>query len=115
MNNQKIFMTANTFFGRLQALKFPKRKKYSNIDDMNQTMIDIWNSSVSNDDLVYHLGYFAHDPSTTNEVLEQLNGNIYFFNNGSDKTIPEIIHLYDNIMLYEGQIFEVHQKNSILL
>jgi calcineurin-like phosphoesterase family protein len=114
MKKQKIFMTANTYFGRHKALELPKRKDYSSVHDMNQSMIDSWNKVVGENDLVYHLGYFAHDPNTTNEVLEQLNGNIYFMSNGSDRTIPDIIHLYDYIMLYEGQILEIPNKNSII-
>lgn len=112
--DRKIFLTSNTYFGRYKALNIPNRSKFSNIEEMNDFIITQWNKVVTNDDLVYHLGYFAHDPITTSSVLEKLNGNIYFFNNNTDKSVSELIETFDYIMLYEGQIFEIPEKQSIL-
>jgi len=115
MSNQKIFLTANTYFGRVKALNLPKRKeKYQSVSTMNQSMIDSWNSKVNEKDIVYHFGYFAHDPQITNDVLELLNGNICFLNNKTDKAIVNIMSHFSNVILHENQIVELHEKNSVL-
>lgn len=114
MSKQQIYLTGNTYFGRSKALTLRKRKQYKDLEDMNLSMVDKWNAVVGIDDLVYHFGYFAHDPYITNEMLELLNGNIYFLNNGTDQSIIDAVPLYENIMMYEGQTVELAEKNSIL-
>jgi calcineurin-like phosphoesterase family protein len=112
--SEKIFLTSNTYFGRLKALKLPKRSKYSSVEEMNNEMINIWNKNITDSDIVFHLGYFAHDPFIADEIAGKLNGKITFFNNETDKAIHELIGVYDNISFFEGQIFELVNKNSIL-
>ena len=114
MSNGKLFLTANTFFGRHKALDLPKRKIYKDVIAMNNAMIEKWNSVVGLNDTVYHLGFFAHDPNTTNDVLEHLNGNICFLNNGTDKSLPDVIHMYDFVIMLDNQVFEISGKKTIL-
>jgi calcineurin-like phosphoesterase family protein len=107
----KIFLTANTHFGRL---KIVEKRGFSSVDEMNESIILSWNDVVKPNDIVYHLGYFAHDPITTTSVLEFLNGQIYFLNNNTDKTLPEVSHLFNNLTFIDAQIYEIPEKNVFL-
>lgn len=114
IKNKKLFVTSNTFFGRIHALDFPNRKKYNDIHSMNNDIVSTWNSVVSDDDIVYHLGYFAHDTITTSEFLERLNGQIVFLNNKFDKLIMDVMHIYANISMFDSPIAELTEKNVLL-
>lgn len=67
------FLIANCQFGRAAIIK-KNGRPYGNVIDMNEDMIEKWNSVVTDDDDVIHLGNFAWDPTTVHEVVEQLNG-----------------------------------------
>lgn len=108
---QKIFLTANTFFGRTKALQF--RHNFNSVEQMNDYIVEKWNLTVDVDDIVYHLGYFAHDPYIANEIIDDLNGNIIFLNNQTDNTVDGIIKIYESIDIVPP-ICEVFSKKSIL-
>lgn len=72
----KRFVTSNLQLGRPQAIKTYKRP-FKDVDDMTDSLIREWNSVVSPNDLVYHLGNFAWDPKTAQEALDRLNGQIW--------------------------------------
>ena len=36
-----------------------KRQPFNNVEEMNETIINNWNSIVSDEDTIYHLGDFA--------------------------------------------------------
>jgi calcineurin-like phosphoesterase family protein len=67
------YLIGNCQFGRATIIKQNKRP-FDNVQEMNEEMIQRWNSVVTDEDDVIHLGNFAWDPSTTEEVLMQLNG-----------------------------------------
>jgi len=57
----------------------------------HQTLIDNWNSVVKKGDRVYHLGDFAYKTTRerVHEVLDQLNGSIYFVYGNHDKLVEK--------------------------
>lgn len=71
------FLLANCQFGRLAAIK-QNGRPFENVLEMNYEMVDRWNSVVTDEDQVIHLGNFAWDPSTAEEALSQLNGKEIF-------------------------------------
>lgn len=71
------FLIANCQFGRAAIIKSNNRP-FENVLDMNAEMIERWNAVVTDEDQVIHLGNFAWDPSTAEEVLGQLNGKSIF-------------------------------------
>lgn len=71
-----VFVTANMQLGRPNAIKKYKRP-YANVDEMNDAMIQLWNSQVSTSDIVYHLGNFAWDPKTAQDALTKMKGRIF--------------------------------------
>lgn len=86
----KIFVTSNQQFGRLNAITKYKRP-FTNVEDMNAALINAWNSTVSNEDLVYVLGNFAWDPETAEIASKQLNGAIAIVLGEFDAAIEEIL------------------------
>lgn len=86
--NDRIFFTADTHFGHKNIIRYCKRP-FVDVEEMNETLIDSWNSTVGKDDIVFHLGDFAMGGSAEwSRFLERLNGRIYLILGNHDmKTI----------------------------
>ena len=85
----KLFLTGNLQFGRPSAIKQFKRP-FSSVEEMNETLINNWNSAVSAEDIVYVLGNFAWDPTTAEETLNKLNGIIVIVPGEIDEPVIEL-------------------------
>jgi len=58
---KKQFVISDTHFGHANILTFlddkgDKIRPFSNVDEMDETMVENWNSVVNDGDTVYHLG-----------------------------------------------------------
>jgi len=82
----KIFVTSNLQLGRPSAIKKYNRP-YTGVDQMTDDLILKWNETVKNEDIVYHLGNFAHDPKTAQDSISRLNGSIKFIEGDFDSAI----------------------------
>lgn len=51
----KLWFTADSHYGQARTLELSKRP-FDSVDQMDKQIIDNWNSVVSKDDIVYHLG-----------------------------------------------------------
>ena len=76
---RNIFIVSDTHFGHSNILKFTDsntgnkvRPEFSCVEEMNEVMVDRWNSIVRDEDIVYHLGdvYFGDG----HKVLSRLKG-----------------------------------------
>lgn len=75
---RNIFVISDTHFSHANILKFtgydglPVRPEFSSVEEMDEVMIDRWNSVVKDEDIVYHLGdvYFAQG----HKLLARLKG-----------------------------------------
>jgi calcineurin-like phosphoesterase family protein len=74
-----IFIISDTHFGHANILKFTDsttgeriRPMFNNVEEMDELMVECWNSVVNDNDIVYHLGdvYFEHG----HKVLPRLKG-----------------------------------------
>lgn len=80
-STQKIFVIGCTHFGHETALSFKNRKtgeltrNFDTIEEHDQLLIDNWNNTVSDDDIVYHLGdvAFCKQPKALS-IIRQLKG-----------------------------------------
>ena len=72
----RIFVTSDTHFSHVNIIKYCNRP-YASVEEMNNALIDNWNSVVKNDDLVIHLGDFALGRTIQDikKHLDKLNGN----------------------------------------
>lgn len=88
-----FLVTSDTWFGRSSILEIANRK-FSNLNNMNSELIKKWNSVVKSRDIVFHLGNFAWDPITCENVLKKLNGVIIFMKSCNDVALLEQNNVY---------------------
>ena len=73
-----VFLISDTHFGHANCLKFTDetgqriRPEFTTCEEMDEAMIERWNSTVKDGDIVYHLGdvYFEHG----HKALPKLKG-----------------------------------------
>lgn len=84
----EIFFTADTHFGHRFMLsdKIDKPRPWASVEEMNEALIEAWNSVVGEKDEVYHLGdiSFAKDDETI-PLVKRLNGRIKLVKGNHDK------------------------------
>lgn len=89
----KRFVISDTHFGHNNILSITNRP-FESVEDMNQVLIDRWNSVVRNSDEVYHLGdiHLMNPNKFKNDILPCLNGKIHVIpgNHDRDKDIRKI-------------------------
>jgi calcineurin-like phosphoesterase family protein len=72
----QTYFTSDTHFDHKNIIQYCDRP-FKNIDEMNVTIVEKWNSIVTNNDTVYHLGDFTlGDIRHFTKWVSQLNGNI---------------------------------------
>ena len=75
----KTFLISDTHFGHANILTFKNQdgtnlRPFSSLEEMNETLINNWNSVVSNEDKVYHLGDVLFTKKWLDLILPRLNG-----------------------------------------
>lgn len=84
------FFTADTHFSHKNIIKYSNRP-FSTVIEMNQTLIENWNSRISQNDTVYHLGDFAFgDVDSSQTIFDQLNGKIHLIKGNHDSQSVKI-------------------------
>jgi len=83
-----IYFISDTHFGHKGSLSWPngKARPFKDVNEMNQTIINNWNSIVTDEDTVYMLGDFAYKCNTTtiNHIFNSLKGKIIFIKGNHD-------------------------------
>jgi len=82
-----IWFTADTHFDHTAIMRYCERP-WDDIGRMNEVLIENWNTVVSPQDDVYHLGDFAFSKaSRIEELIGCLNGRIHFIRGNHDGPI----------------------------
>ena len=92
MNN--IWITSDTHFSHQQAFLWEPRG-FSSVDEMNETIVERWNSIIHKQDIIYHLGDMAlNDIDNAIPYIKRLNGQIIWIrgNHDTDNKIKTILH-----------------------
>ena len=78
-----IWWTADTHLDHANIIRYCNRP-FANKDEMNEVIIQNWNSVVKHEDTIYHLGDFAFskDPG---KFFHRLNGNKILIKGNHDK------------------------------
>jgi calcineurin-like phosphoesterase family protein len=86
IEKQNLFFTSDFHIGHQNAIKFDNRP-FRNLNEMHETLINNWNSVVTDDDIVFYLGDLSYKckPTTVKWFVEQLKGKIYFIMGNHDK------------------------------
>ena len=106
----KRFVISNLQLGRPSAIEKYERP-FSSVDEMNDFIVKSWNSVVSKEDLVYHLGNFAWDPKTAQDMIGKLNGTIWFINGEHDDSLGDLAakNMLPKNAKIERQIMPLHK------
>lgn len=98
---QKVWYTSDLHFGHKNILKYnPDTRRHANADEMDEYIVNTWNSQVALTDIVYNLGdvSFHRDKARTKELLYRLNGQIHLIRGNHDKGLKtdrfEAVHDY---------------------
>ena len=84
-----------TFVSHNQEFLY-KPRGFSSIQEMNEAVVERWNSVVKPDDIVYNLGDLAlNDVQTAAKYIKQLNGK-HFWIRGNHDTDNKVSYLMDN-------------------
>lgn len=92
---EHLFFTSDSHYEHSNILKYCNRP-FKDVDEMNEKLIQYWNKTVSNDDIIFHLGDFSLCGSTkVKEILSQLNGTIVLIKGNHDyestlKLFPQV-------------------------
>ena len=108
-----IYLTSDNHFYHTRIIKYSNRP-FENVDEMNIKMIENWNSVVSKNDLVIHLGDFAlaHFDISKN-ILENLNGHKIIIKGNHDRSIKWLLRLGFN-RAYKSLSFENTKYGKLL-
>lgn len=88
---RNIWVISDTHFGHENIIKYCNRP-FSSLSDMNETLVDNWNKTVKDGDIVYHLGdvYFG----LQGKVLERLKGRKRLILGNHDEGKDTYLHKY---------------------
>lgn len=90
-----IYFTSDTHFGDDRLNLYGRDLVCKDSKEMDQLIIDNWNSVVTPDDTVYHLGDVAMSEEALRENLPKLNGKkILIKGNYDDKISDDILNEY---------------------
>ena len=81
----KRYIISDTHFNHKNIIDYCNRP-FKDIDEMNNTIIDNWNKTVKNDDIVYNLGdFFLGSKFDLKDIVDRLNGTIYLIRGNHDR------------------------------
>lgn len=110
--NMSTFFTSDLHFGHKNIIKYDNRP-FSNITDMDTTIIKNWNNKVQATDSVYILGDISwYNATKTADIINQLNGHkILIIGNHETKLSPIVKACFDSIKSYA----EIHEDGKTLI
>lgn len=81
----KIFLTGCTHFGHANIIKLANRP-FKDVKEMDNVLMENWNDTVGDDDVVYHLGDFSYKGAAHPEWYRlRLNGRHRFLQGNHDR------------------------------
>ncbi len=89
----KLWLTSDLHFFHDKVLKYQKATRpFDNVDDMNNFIIEQWNSVVSDNDIVFDLGdMFFCSTDKCESILRQLQGNVIHLAGNHSKMLREYL------------------------
>lgn len=91
MNIRKYYFTSDTHLSHGNIIKYVNRP-FKHADEMNETIIENWNKTVTKQDIVFHLGdvAFERDRNKLEWMLSRLNGEKHLIWGNHDKFLKTI-------------------------
>lgn len=106
-----IFYIADMHFGHENVLRFDDRP-FSEIGQMDETLIQNWNARVADDDTVYVLGdAFWKNEESSVKILQQLNGHKHLIQGNHDRVKGKLRLYWESIAQYA----EINDENRLVI
>ena len=105
IENQNVLFTSDFHVGHQNILRFDERP-FKDLDEMNQALINNWNSVISDEDIVFYLGDLNWGkPDMAKWFVHQLKGKIYYILGNHDH-MRDIVRLdrFEKIHEYGTEI-----------
>ena len=84
-NGNNLWFTSDIHFSHGNIIKYCSRP-YSDVEEMNEKLIENWNNLVKKDDIVFILGDMGFGSTTKiTELIERLNGHKYLTPGNHDR------------------------------
>ena len=110
-----IFFTSDTHFNHSNIIKYCNRP-FNHPDEMNEALINNWNSVVKENDIVFHLGDFMFgNINRFWEFRSRLNGKIYLIHGNHDYELMNKGNIEDGFELITSQLNIVVDAQKIYL
>lgn len=86
-----IWVTSDIHFHHKRIMDFCKNTRpWDSVEEMNEGLIEAWNSTVANNDTIYYLGDFSFGKrENTEHILRKLNGQKYLVYGNHDQQLRE--------------------------
>jgi len=110
-SSTRIFFTSDLWLGRNNIIDIYKRP-FSSVEEMNSTIIEKWNTTVSNDDIVFVLGNCVYDGTHAQNILADMRGTKVMMLSESDKNILRVDDVYLDEITLLGEIYKTHFFND---
>lgn len=115
---REVFFTSDLHFCHDKGFLYEPRS-FTNVQDMNEALVENWNKVVKPEDEVYNLGDFAlNDVDAAISYINSLNGTIRWIlgNHDTEKKIDKIIDNCPNVWHYGwAYCFKYDKKYSIYM
>ncbi|MFH1895686.1 MAG: 2'-5' RNA ligase family protein [archaeon] len=106
--NRNIFFISDLHLDHSNIIKFTNRP-FKNVNQMNDVIVNNWNSTVTDKDKVYFLGDMAFGKGSrkTSYWLEKLNGNTVFIEGNHEEVgnTESYSSAYNVVLKYKGKKF----------
>lgn len=101
-----IFFTSDCHFGHSKILEYESNtRKFSSVEEMDEQIIQNWNSVVNKSDDVYILGDLSfHKLNKTVEIMSRLNGKFCLCIGNHDSKFSGKQEFID---IFEGRVFDL--------
>lgn len=116
-----IFVTSDTHFNHANIIEYDKLS-FDSVESMNRHIIQKWNATVGQNDLVYHLGDFGMGSlEYLKELLKRLNGHVSIVKGNHDESLTKLLEIgfkgiFNEITLnYYGYILVFTHEPKIYL
>lgn len=106
-----IFFTADTHFGHRNVIQFENRP-FRTADEMDEALVENWNSRVFPEDEIYILGDFTlKGPGAANALLERLQGRKYLIRGNHDSYVNRA-SFHQEHFLWSKDYYELQHREQ---
>ena len=107
------YIISDTHFNHANIIKYCNRP-FNDIDDMNKKLIEYWNDTVTNEDIIYHLGDFLLGSKyDLIDIVSKLKGHIYLVRGNHDR-LPVSVYAEMGIVVLKNPPIKVDDYKYLL-